>query len=274
MIEARQTIGGPYHLGRNMPTNKPPVRHRMLSRCDVCGRKTHRGDLVLQSQETREVAGNNYFTYSSYSSSGWACSATDAGATSYGTGCGLYMNTPGLSHTTMEQPTLLGGVQTWTGNGTYRATVAVNASTATNLCVSAYVGAKQDNSSPSMTVAMGFCNSSGTVLTTERTWTITGSTRVWFTTPVSSITAATTSALYVYFTVTNAGSWWINEAQFELDATRPGEFVETTGAAKTSTGSRVYHSKRVCRQCRYKKWELERGTVSVEPPDRWETWAL
>lgn len=241
----------------------------MLSRCDVCGRKTHRADLVLQSQETKEVAGNNYFTYSSYSSSGWACGATDAGAISYGTGCGLYMDTPGLSTTTMEQPDLLGGVQTWTGNGTFRATVAVDASSATNICVSAWVGAKQDNTSPSMTVVMGFCDADGVVLTTERTWTLTNSTRVWFTTAVADITAATTSELYVYLTVTNAGSWWINELQFDLGATKPGDFVETTGAAKTSTGSRVYHSKKVCKHCRYPVWELNPGTTRVEPPDRW-----
>lgn len=252
-----------------MPTHKPPVRHRMLSRCDVCGRKTHRSDLVLQSQETKEVAGNNYFTYSSYSTSGWIGFATDAGKTSAGTGCGLYMDTPGLSTTTMEQPDLLGGVQTWTGTGSVCATVAVDASAGTNICVSAWVGAKQDNTSPSMTVAMGFCNASYAILTTERTWTLTNSQRVWFTTPVASITSADPAALRVYFTITNTGSWWIDEMQFELDATKPGEFVETTGAAKVSTGSRVYHSKKVCKQCRRPVWELNPGTTKVEPPDRW-----
>lgn len=257
-----------------MAKYEPPVIQRMLDRCEVCGRKTHRKDLVLQSQEQVDMQGENRFPYSSYNTSGWDCTSADSGQTSYGTGVAMYMNTPGLSSTTIEQPELLGGVQTWDGAGVMLSTVPVDASSADTICVSAQVGVKQGDSS-TLTVVMGLCDSGGSTLEPMRTWAFTGThKRVWFTANVADITT-TSTAIYVYFSVACTGKWWIDEMQFELDATKPGTFVETTGAAKAVVAdTRIYAGKKVCKRCRRPKWELNPGVTKPEQADRWETWGI
>ena len=259
-----------------MSKYKPPILHRRLGRCDVCGRPTHIKDLVIQNQEGLALEGENKFLYSAYDSTKWSCTATDGGATSYGPYCGLYMNTPGLSSTTVEQPTLLGGVQTWSGNGVLRTiTTATSASGDTNICISAMAGVKQDETAADITIVMGLCNSGYTVLEPQKTWTFTGGhKRIWFTVPVASLLSLSSSALFAYFDVTCSGEWWICEMQWE-DATKPGTFIETSGTAVTNTAdSRKYSAHKVCKRCRKPKWDLTKGTTAVEQPDRWQPWDL
>lgn len=256
-----------------MAKHKPPVIQRMLDRCEVCGRKTHRKDLVLQSQEQLDLQGINLFPYSSYNTNGWDCTAVDAGQISYGTGVAAYMNTPSLG-TTIEQPSMIGGTQTWNGSGVILSKTPVDASAFEDICVSAQIGVYEGSSIPDISIVTGLCDAGGNTLEPIRTWTFVGShRRIWFTIPKEDITS-TSSALYVYFSVTCLGKWWADEFQIE-DSGKPGTFIETSGAGKTvEADTRIYAGKKVCKECKRKKWELNPGVTKPEQADRWETWGL
>ena len=231
------------------------VTGRRLDRCDMCGRKTHRYDLVMQAQDELLSIASNNFLYSSYNSTFWTCSSTDAGVISWGPReTHRYAITEGATPSTAVS----GGIQTWTGSGTFRSSTAVDASSWTNLVFSCHVGAHQTNTTPTFTVVMGFCDSGGTSKTTERTWTVNGSKRIWFTKAISGISGPST--LYCYLTVTNVGSWWVDKLQLEKNATVPGTFATTIGTAiNRTTEQRVTRVHKVCPECRWTAWDTDKG---------------
>ena len=69
-----------------MLINRPEAKALQLDRCEVCGNKTHRSNLVRTQVEFLRVKSENYFTYSYYDGSYWVVdTAVDASTISFGT---------------------------------------------------------------------------------------------------------------------------------------------------------------------------------------------
>ena len=248
-------------------SNKLQATAEQLDRCDVCGIKTHRKDLVRTSVEFLDFKSENFFYYSSYDGSYWVVDdAADAGSISYGN-----RMDHARTQVPIDQPTAVGGmslingVQTWTGDGLVRMTEqTLPAAFTTTLIVSAQIGPHEENTTPDMTVAMGVLDKDTPAnRQAVRTWTIDGMTRVWFselasvldsygygTTIVSGVSSTQQS---YYFDVTCTGKWWINEIQLEAntDLGTPETFVPTnTGTYYATTSDTTgISSRKVCPRC-------------------------
>ena len=228
--------------------NKPQAIAEQLDRCDVCGNKMHRRDLVRTQVEWLYPAHENYLTYSRYDGTFWVVdTATDTGTVSYGNRCDRARTTLSSSNVI----SYIDGVQTWTGDGVFRCTsIPVSNWADTNQVIFSFqIGPHEQNTSPEMTVVIGDCDASGGNKTALKSFVISGCTKLWYT-----HTGAAADALQgcYYVSVTNDGAWWIDELQLETDSTRtlPGTYVETSGTAcsATSEASSV-SSRKVCPSC-------------------------
>jgi len=230
-----------------MRINRPEAKAWQLDRCDVCGDKVHRGELVRTQVEWLYPAHENYFSNSRYDGTFWVCDATDAESVSYGNRCDRARIRVGDDNTL----SVVDGVQTWEGNGTFRCTSIpiANWVDTNNVIFSCQVGPYERNSSPEMTVVLGDCDSDGNNKTAKKTFTIAGAQKLWF-----SWTGAEADAgegCY-YIQVTNSGKWWIDELQLETDPSRstPGTYVETSGTVASATAeAQAISTRKVCRDC-------------------------
>jgi hypothetical protein len=230
-----------------MIINKPPAVAGQLDRCEVCGNKMHRSKLVRTQVEWLYPAHENAFTNSSYDGTYWVCDATDASTISWGNRCDNVRYVINDDLTT----SILNGVQTWTGDGTFRCTTAptTGAATTDNVIFSCHIGPNELNATPEMTVVLGDCDTDGNNKTVKKTFTISGTTKVWFS--WTGAEAALGQGCY-YVQVTNDDDWWIDELQLETssDSTSPGTFVKTAGTAVSATAEAANISTRiVCPSC-------------------------
>ena len=242
-----------------MPSNNPPSIGMQLDRCQVCGNKIHRRELVRTQVEHLIPKAENYFLYSSYNAAYWTVdTASDAGNISYGNRCDhVRLQVPSTQPTAAGAMTYLNGVQTWEGDGVYRSFVLSPSSGDTNAYVtmSAQVGPHAENTSPSMVVNMGICNSDGTSLSKLRTWNISTMKRVWFKERKPVLEALQPSgglnSWYFYIEIINDGKWWIDEAQMEIATTdgSPEVFIETTGSYVSQAESGGIATRKVCPNC-------------------------
>jgi hypothetical protein len=234
--------------------NKPPALALQLDRCDVCGDKYHRGDLVRTQVEFLDMKAENFFEASSYDGGTyWTVdTASDAGTISYGNRCDNVRTT--LSDDNVIS--YLNGVQTWEGSGVFRAAQSRNLSAGGHITFSAHVGPHEQNTSPEMTVVLGICNSDGSTKQAVKTYTIKGSTRVWFneTKAVLNSYGLGTNDWYFYIQVTNDGKWWVDELQIEANVGsiggHPENFVRTSGSTVSNQSERTLMTQRkVCPGC-------------------------
>ena len=262
-----------------MQRNRPPALALQLDRCDVCGDKYHRNDLVRTQVEFLDKKAENFSLYSSYDGTYWVCDAVDEGSVSYGNRCDNV-------RTALDSDNDIGyinGVQTWSGNGAMRtATLSGVASASSVLVLSAQVGPHEQNTSPSMTVEIGVTDTEGIVKQAVRTWTISETTRVWFAETASVLEAyglGSGTAQYFYIAITNAGKWWIDEMQLEANTigSIPEVFVRTSGASASNQSDRTLMTQRkVCSSCSERILsKSERFGKTDESPiaDPVETWA-
>ncbi len=232
------------------------VLGRQLDFCDVCGQVQHRKDLARTQVRFRMPTAQNYFTYSEYNSSLWSCDATDAGKISIGSSnaneCRFkvpFAETAAGSYATLTET---GGAQTWTGAGTFRSNTAVDVSGATNITISAYAGPHQYNTDPETTFAMGLCDSSGANKSAQRSWTIKGNMRIWFTMAVADIASplsSSTAYFYIAATPATGKDWWIEDLQLAKDVTSPGTFIQTNGSTYDTTQTTRMTVRKVCEDC-------------------------
>lgn len=243
-----------------------------VTRCGSCGDLVPRGKLARQYREWGEPPGSNYLLHSSYNSTFWTCDATDAGRISIGPYEGSRVRvSPGESTTTTE----VNGSQTWTGTGTFRSTVAVDGSTWTSLCFACRVGPYHNpTASAQFTAVIGLCNSAGTVITTEKTYTAElGMREIWFSKLISAIAAPTTLYFYVTVTPATGESWWVDMLRLEKNKLRPDNFFETKGAARDESASVMRSAVvLVCPNCRmpiFHRWDKEarEPLPTIEPAD-------
>lgn len=263
-----------------MYRNKPPALALQLDRCDVCGDKYHRSNLVRTQVEFLDKKAENYSWQSSYEGTTWVVDdASDEGEVSYGNRCDN-------ARLTLGDDNVLGylnAVQTWSGNGTMRnAVLGSNFTDSATLVFSAQVGPHEQNASPSMTVVLGITNSDGSVKQAIRTWTINTMTRVWFAENAKTLAdygLGTSNQQYYYIQVTNAGKWWIDEMQLEANPTDniPEVFVRTHGSrVRTTSDQTLMTQRKVCPNCVERILsKSERFGRTDEPPidEPVETWA-
>ena len=248
--------------------NKPAALGLQLDRCDVCGDKTHRGDLVRTQVEFLEMKAENFFTYSSYNTGLWtmddASDVTDTDVGTYGNRC----DNVRLSLDPDNNLTYVNSPKVWEGNGTLRMDeISGLVAVTSDVTLSAQVGPHEQNTSPEMTVAIGVCNDDGTSKSVLRTWTINTMTKVWVNAEVTDLVATGLGTLndpyyqfYYYFQITNDGKWWIDEMQYEVNVNSlptssegfPENFVRTSGSTISSSShpeQSMMTSRKVCPSC-------------------------
>ena len=262
-----------------MKRNKPTANAWQLDRCDVCGDKYHRSSLVRTQVEFLEEKAENFFNYSSYDGTYWVVDdASDGGNESYGNRC----DNVRLSLDDDNDFSYINGVQTWTGDGTFRSTTrSPSANASTVLTFSAIVGAHEQNTSPEMTVVMGVTNSDGSVKQAIRSWTINTMTRVWFSETAGDLAdygLGSDEEQYFYIQVTNDGDWWIDELQLEGNTTAgmPERFIRISGDYTQIADRSLMTSRKVCSNCveRILSKSERFGRTDESPIDEpVETWA-
>ena len=236
-----------------LATNAPTPYGGQLDRCQVCGDKYHREDLVRTQVDTMIAESENYFNYSSYDGTYWVCDAVDEGLIAYG-------NHEDEARTTLSDDnviTVLNGVQCWSGNGTMRTAVVSQSLTPTDyVTFSAQVGANDDSTTPSMSVSLGVCDATGASTEEVLLWTFKGMRRVFFTELASTLQdygLGTGTGLFFYISVENEGEWWVDEIQLEVGSNstaRPGVFLPTTGAvAVVASDTPTTTTRVVCPSC-------------------------
>lgn len=242
--------------------NKPPAIAGQLDRCDVCGDKYHRGDLVRTQVEFLDMKSENYVGTSSYDSDYWSVDdASDVTSTTVGT-YGKRCDDVRLSLGDDNTLTYINSPKVWEGNGTVRMDNATGSfSDSSDLTFSVVVGPHEQNTSPSMTVAVGLTNAAGDSKQVLRTWTdIKTMTRVWANEEVLTMnTYGLGQGSYrFYFQVTNDGKWWWDEAQIEANvnslpnetAGTPENFVRATGSNVSNQSERqLITQRKVCPNC-------------------------
>lgn len=196
---------------------------------DVSSMPFRRDEMVYAKRRWLQHAAQNRLPYSSYSSSGWSCDATDAGLISIGPNADLNIVSYDGNFTASEN-----GIQTWTGTGTVRSTTASDLSSVSVITFSIEFGMYQRSVTPHFTLDLGICDATGATTQSFVLRATTGGGPIWFTTPVSAITATATNDVYFYLTVTPdtaLGKWWTDRAHLEYEVTQPGNFIKTAGAA-------------------------------------------
>jgi hypothetical protein len=232
-----------------MSFNKPPTIAGQLDRCDVCGTKIHRNELVRTQVEFVLPEGSNYIVQSSYDGSHWT---TDDSADLGGISVGVYADHQRLSLADDNTFTELNGAQTFSsGKKIYTTVACTNPTSWSSLCFSAEVGPYHRSTSPSMTVSLGvFDIGSPSTLYEIKEWTGNTQRRMWWTATPSEITAAgaTLGTLGFYIKVTGT-AWWADRLQLEKNATSPGNFIKTSGTAIDRTEETSMAVRKVCPSC-------------------------
>lgn len=249
-----------------------PTKPGKLDICGCCNQKVRVEELVYQTRQWGQRAGSNYFTYSSYNSSGWACGASDKGRVSIGPFAADSRVRIDDDNTVTE----VFGSQTWEGDGTFRSTSAVNVSSWTSFCLRAYIGAYHADDYQQLTVAYGYCDSAGANKQQVGTKTFSGTKKLWWTGVPSDIASPlSSSAAYFYWAVTcenSAQDWFVDAMAIEKDKTRPDEvFITTTGTAtEYSTDIQKLGVAKVCRRCSERIHKTSGTYVIPEPYEDYE----
>ena len=218
---------------------------RQLDRCDVCGVKIHKQDLVRTNMDFLAAAGNNYIQQSSYAS-GWLCDASDAGTIS----SGPYADRMRVVISDDNTSTESFGVQTWDGAGTFYG-LGADVSSWTRFVFSADVGPYDRETSPETTFTIGLIDTDGLNKEVQRTITTSGALRVWFTMDVADIPAGkSASNLRPYIATATTNKWWVDRLQLEKDVSRYGAFIPTTGSSVDRTDTAMMTVRKVCPDCR------------------------
>lgn len=232
--------------------SKPPTLTRQLDRCDVCGTKIHRMDLVRTQVEYVSHEGNNYLEYSTYDSTGW----TKVDSTDRSTIGVLWADDTHLRVNDDNTLTEANGIQTWEDTGTlYTTSLNLDVSTWDSFVFSVEVAPYQNTSitgyDPSLTVKMGTISENGDTKYLSRTWSINGHQRVWYadTSPVA-LTVAASANWYIEVTAASGMYWMADKFQLEKNATKPGDFISTVGSAvSVSADTAAVAVRKVCPNC-------------------------
>jgi hypothetical protein len=239
--------------------------HRQLDRCDICGKKIHRKDLVRTQARYNRPQGNNYFLYSSYDGSFWVPTWADY-ITDH---CTLQTQAMGLGPDSEDARVKIASDNTTTqirGSKTFlldtspaiiHTATATDISGFTSFVYGVYVGQYHANTDPAvLTVEIGNCNSGFDTLYSLKEVTTRSGRHVWVSANIADLSSnVTLSAAYFYVKVSATSSgdfyFWIDWMQLEKNASRPGAFISTGGATVDYTTERkMMTSVKVCNRCK------------------------
>ena len=236
--------------------SRPPAIARQLDRCDVCGKKIHRKDLVRTQMRYVKFEGTNYLLYSSYNSSFWSCDASDVSTIGMGPHGDESRVQIALDNTVSQ----ISGSQSWSGTGTFRSTTATDLSSLTTFTFSCELGPLYSYSSnvgsiAELTVAMGICDEDGNNKDLQRTWSgLRSQTKCWYNMDVADIASPlSSSTVYFYITVTVSGTnyWFVDDLTVEGGKTAPTTFLKAAGAAiSNSADAKSMAVVKACKNCR------------------------
>lgn len=259
----------------------PPAIARQLDRCDRCGRKVHKKDLIRSQIEFSPPLGENLFSYSSYDGTYWyLVDGTYQNDISIGPYADKARSKISLSNTLTE---INGSATFYAGTGTGQ----LNVMTSESLDVSSYdsivfsviCGPYHANESrDEMTLYFGFSDGSDSYV--SEVYTVTEMRKLWFyTTPqILDSKDVDSSAVYPYVLVNvvdyGNNQLFLEDFQLTSNVTVPGEFIRTSGSAITrTTPTRSMVIEKLCEECRKIKIlrrSTQRGNIpegtEVEPP--------
>lgn len=239
-----------------------------MDRCEVCGRRTRKIDLVRTNVDFMAAGGSNYINNSSYTTDSWAVdTASDAGNISIGS----FADHARISISDGNTLTEINGPQTWSGSGTIRTTYSIDVSSWSTFVFSADIGPYHRETSPSTTFSLGICDSDGSNKEELSSWTVNANARAWYTLNVSDIPAGkSASALYFYISATAVGKkWWADRIQLEKNVTKMGAFVPTTGSSIDRVDTPMMTVRKVCADC-FERPRLRSEQVNREAEQRTE----
>lgn len=251
--------------------------HRQLDRCDICGRKIHRKDLVRTQARYNRPQGNNYFLYSYYDDSFWT---NDGNCTLQTQAMGLGPDSEDARVKIASDNTItqIRGAKTFlldTSPSTIYTTTSTDISGFTSFVFGVYVGQYHANEDPAViTVEIGNMSVAGMLYALKEVTTRSGR-HVWVTANVADLDEnilPATAYFYVKVSATSSEDfyYWIDWMQLEKDATKPGAFINTNGTALDySTDKKMLTSVKVCNRCKEQLTrESERGRPrqEAEPP--------
>jgi hypothetical protein len=239
-----------------------PVLGRQLDRCDVCGRKIHKMDLVRTNVDFLANEAQNYMTYSTYDSSIWdTWYGTDAGNISIGP----YPDRSRISIADDNTTSLINGTPTITvasGVGPYVGYARIRStnwggqdlSSWNSLTFSFDYGFHQEDTTPDAYVRVWMYDSANQAQKFIETERQTGQHRVWGTidmVDVNSDLDLTDVLFHVAFVTYGGGERiWVDRFQLEKDVSTPGTFVTTSGSAVDRAETPMTTVRKVCPNCR------------------------
>ena len=232
---------------------------RQLDRCDICGKKVHKKDLVLTNVDFMSPSGSNYFPYSSINAGGWTIgTGTDAGVIS----TGPYCDRARISISDDNTATEILGSQTITagaGYGDYSGYISVNTdaldiSAFTSFTMSFDFGFyQQETDVAPVTVFVYITNGDGSGTTLiRRIIRFKESGRFWCTANTADLTSTTLNSVKFYIgigTYTGGEQMWIDRIQLEKDVSKMGTFIPTSGSSVDQVGTRSMTMQKVCGHC-------------------------
>jgi hypothetical protein len=223
-----------------------------LDRCDICGKKTHKIDLVRTNVDFLAAGGYNDVQQSS-ADAGFTCSATPAGNISYGNYCDRARVSVGDDNTT----SIVHGIRTWDGAGVLR-TNGVIAGSWTSLVFAADVGPYEQETSPEMTFDVGLIDSDGSNKELVRSFTISAGMRIWFTINIADLPASKSSGNFAcYIETASSNKWWADRLQIIKNATslHGQAYVPTSGSTIDRIDTPMMTVRKVCKSCFEKPWK-------------------
>lgn len=238
-----------------------------LDRCDICGKKMRKIDLVRTNVDFLAAAGQNYFPYSSYNSSIWDIwYGTDADKISIGN----FADRARLSISDDNTTSLVGGTQTITaqsGVASYAGYVRIRStnwggqdlSSWTSLGISFNYGFHQQDTTPETCVRVWLYDSAGQAHKFIETARQTGDYRVKGVVDMADVNSSLdlTDVLFHVAFVTYGGGEriWVDRFQLEKDVSTNGTFVPTFGAAVDRVDTRMMTVRKVCENCFERPWK-------------------
>lgn len=260
--------------------SNPPAIHRQLDRCDMCGKKIHRKDLVRTQVRYNRPAGNNYFLYSYFDGSFWQIAAN---CTAHEEDMGLGPDSEDCRAKISSSNTLteIKGAKTFLlspsgESAIIYTTTPTDISSYTSFVFGVYVGQYHANASPAiLTVEIGNCDASASNTFPLKSVTTSSGRHVWSYATIADLDLSVVrTAAYFYVKVSATSSenyyFWIDWMQLEKDVTRPGAFISTSGASTSySTDAKVMTAAKVCGRCKEKltreSQKYGRPRTEVEP---------
>jgi len=236
---------------------------RQLDRCDVCGRKTHKIDLVRTNVAFLGAAGSNYFEHSSYNTDFWTLlgDSSDAGLIS----AGPYADRSRIVVGDDNSRTESFGSQTWTIGSAigdysgffYMRSNPVDMSSWSSFTVSFDFGYQEQDTSNKRVMVYAYVkdaasggNSSSVQKRFQGTY---SSGRYWWNYNISDLPAgfdASTSYFFIVFaTYTGGEKIWVDRLQLEKNASKMGTFVPTSGSTIDRTDTAMMSVRKVCSNC-------------------------